>query len=32
MGFSRDEAMAALESTGDDAEQAAGLLLARMDG
>ena len=31
MGFSRDEAVAALESTGGDAEQAAGLLLARMD-
>lgn len=31
MGFSREQAEGALSSTGGDAEQAAGLLLAQMD-
>lgn len=31
MGFSREQAAGALASTGGDAEQAAGLLLAQMD-
>lgn len=31
MGFSREQASGALASTGGDAEQAAGLLLAQMD-
>lgn len=31
MGFSREQAAGALSSTGGDAEQAAGLLLAQME-
>lgn len=31
MGFTRHQAVAALESTGDDVDQAAALLLAQID-